>query len=328
MCQGRRGRAPEIGAASGRRALAQAAMWWVSRGSPATGKSGLGTLKESGRKRVPRDGPPMRMTALTVPAMAATGRGRGATQPAAAVGTFSSGWRRRTAQTRRGRAAAARPAAFHGSRPDQRTTDASPSVDTTDTVHDVIQSDPSAWVLAGPARTAIGRPRVASREGRLVARSAEQIANRPLVRSTTPEIARAALNQPRTQGRATATVISDTAPASKGTLLESPWGAASGPIGPTPRRSPWRASAAPRRRPARRTATLTRCWAASRLRRLRRPGRPRCRWPSRRVPTTPSLRRTGSSFSATGAAPARSRPACERSEGALRRDGGRGRAIR
>jgi hypothetical protein len=34
-------------------------------GSPATGNRGLGTLKDSGRNRVPRDGPPIRITALT-----------------------------------------------------------------------------------------------------------------------------------------------------------------------------------------------------------------------------------------------------------------------
>ena len=46
--------------------MAQVSMWWAMTGSPATGNSGLGVLKESGRKRVPREGPPMRMTALAV----------------------------------------------------------------------------------------------------------------------------------------------------------------------------------------------------------------------------------------------------------------------
>lgn len=33
-------------------------------GRPATGNKGLGTSSESGRKRVPREGPPTRITAL------------------------------------------------------------------------------------------------------------------------------------------------------------------------------------------------------------------------------------------------------------------------
>lgn len=44
--------------------LDKASRWWEMIGRPATGKRGLGVLRERGLKRVPLEGPPTRITAL------------------------------------------------------------------------------------------------------------------------------------------------------------------------------------------------------------------------------------------------------------------------